>query len=420
MGQHARLSPSAAERWMNCPASVPLLEALGEEETSPYAEEGTAAHCLGELCLNTGRLPEEFLGLLFDEAPNYPVSQDMADHVSFYLDYVQEQKGDHGLILVEARLELFYSFGEHGTSDVVIIKPDGTLVVIDLKYGKGVKVSAPNNPQLRIYAGCAWGAYHELEITKVETHIVQPRLNHVSDEELSLEELSAFMDTVHTAKQVVDKPDAPFGPTEKGCMWCIKRLKHCDAQTEFCMGIMLVDFDDLDAGEMPATSESMGLDQIALVVEHTGLIKLWLNSIQAYVMSRLESGEGFPNKKLVAGKSNRKWLDEAAAMKMLRKWFLKREVVTEKIISAPQAINLAKKKLSKGQQAQLQAMVVKPQGSPTIADEDDPRKALPSIQEQVEDMDDLDELLNTSTGDDEFDGEPGGLHHPEECDLLDM
>ena len=54
--EHARLSPSAASRWISCPASVRLLEGLEQAPSSPYAAEGTKAHALAELRLAGERL----------------------------------------------------------------------------------------------------------------------------------------------------------------------------------------------------------------------------------------------------------------------------------------------------------------------------------------------------------------------------
>jgi hypothetical protein len=47
--EHAKLSPSASERWMTCPASIRMEEQVPPEPESTYAAEGTAAHSLGEI-----------------------------------------------------------------------------------------------------------------------------------------------------------------------------------------------------------------------------------------------------------------------------------------------------------------------------------------------------------------------------------
>ena len=48
MAKHAkRFSPSAAERWMTCPGSVTACLDLPNESSS-YADEGTAAHYMAE------------------------------------------------------------------------------------------------------------------------------------------------------------------------------------------------------------------------------------------------------------------------------------------------------------------------------------------------------------------------------------
>ena len=44
-GVHALLSPSAAHRWLHC-TPAPRLEALEEEKSSSFADEGTLAHAI--------------------------------------------------------------------------------------------------------------------------------------------------------------------------------------------------------------------------------------------------------------------------------------------------------------------------------------------------------------------------------------
>ena len=64
MTKHAKLSPSAADRWFNCPASIKLCEGLPQEAPNKYMLEGTKAHefaekvLLGEITID--QVPEEF------------------------------------------------------------------------------------------------------------------------------------------------------------------------------------------------------------------------------------------------------------------------------------------------------------------------------------------------------------------------
>lgn len=141
MTKHAkRFSPSAAERWMTCPGSVEACLGL-PNDSSAYADEGTAAHYMGEQILRG----VEGKSLVGKKAENgVEMTADMLLEVTKYVNYVQDVvKATGGTLLVEQRLPLVDITGEdaHGTSDVVILAGD-EIIVIDLKYGMGVKVDA--------------------------------------------------------------------------------------------------------------------------------------------------------------------------------------------------------------------------------------------------------------------------------------
>src|SRR5699024_930183 len=111
-------------------------------------------------------------------------SQEMEDYVQQYVDVVVEKineakaRSKDAVILLEQRLDFSEWVPEgFGTGDVVLIS-DGILEVIDLKYGKGVAVSAVDNPQLRLYGIGAYSQYEMLyDIDSVVMTIVQPRLD---------------------------------------------------------------------------------------------------------------------------------------------------------------------------------------------------------------------------------------------------
>ena len=183
---HALLSASAAHRWMNCPPSARLTEGIADT-TSPYAAEGTLAHEIGELILtkylHNVDLPDKWERIKAHEL----FYEGMIDEVSIYTDYVIEQfnaaiqaTGDP-LIFLETKLDFsaYVPYG-YGTGDCIIIA-DGQMEIVDLKFGKGVEVSAVDNPQLMLYA---LGAYEQFgfiyDIQTIKMTIAQVRLNHIS------------------------------------------------------------------------------------------------------------------------------------------------------------------------------------------------------------------------------------------------
>ena len=186
MGQHAILSPSGAERWLNCTPSA-RLEQQFPDTAGEAAAEGTLAHALGELLL---RLK---LGLI--TKPKYDVElkkikknklydDNMFNYADDYAGFVMEQFYEaqshtkDAIIFLEQRLNLTDYVPEgFGTGDTVIVA-DGVLTIIDLKYGKGVLVSAEANKQMMLYA---LGALKEFDymydIRLVRMIIYQPRLD---------------------------------------------------------------------------------------------------------------------------------------------------------------------------------------------------------------------------------------------------
>lgn len=171
---HAKLSASSSDRWLNCTAA-PTMEESYTDERSSFAEEGTRAHELAERCLRSGRHASSIEG-------DWP--QDMRDYVQMYLDYVRAIKGE---LLVEQRFDLGKWIPEgFGTSDAVVLD-DGVCHVMDLKYGKGVRVDATCNTQLMLYALGAYDAFDAIygPITKFVLHVCQPRLDHFDQWEVA-------------------------------------------------------------------------------------------------------------------------------------------------------------------------------------------------------------------------------------------
>lgn len=177
---HAVLSASSSKRWLNCTPSA-RLEQNFPNESSVYAEEGTAAHALGEYKLR--KYLHERVRRPTSEFDNEEMEANTDIYAEFIITTVEKIKETcpHPLVMVEERLDYSYLVPQgFGTGDCVVIA-GGILYVMDYKNGKGVFVSCDHNPQMMLYALGAYHAYGYLySITKVSMTIIQPRLENIS------------------------------------------------------------------------------------------------------------------------------------------------------------------------------------------------------------------------------------------------
>jgi len=357
MSAHATLGASNAHRWLVCPGSVEAERDI-PNTTSPFAAEGTEAHELAELSLRSG-----------PAALDAYANSEMADFVRVYLEYVQQAATGSDLFEIEQRVSYAdWIEGGFGTADAVIIK-DGVIHVCDLKYGMGVRVDAENNPQGMLYA---LGAYAENawigNIHTARISIVQPRLDHISEWEISIDALLRWAEWAKQRAETTAEPDAPRVPGEKQCRFC-KAKASCKALRDMTEAVILSEFDDLD--NMPKAN-TLSDAQMRAALDAKPLIESWLSAVEAVVKDRLSDGETFDGYKLVEGRSNRRWHDEAQAKGKLVEMLEDAAFVPRKIISPAQA----EKALGKKRAGEVADLIVKPSGAPTLAKATDPRPAL--------------------------------------------
>lgn len=239
---HAKLSASGAKRWMTCPRSVALEEEEDEKE-SPFALEGTLAHEVAEVLLKeaVGEISKSEADALLKDI-NPPI--DMIDYVGLYVercvDSYQTAKleNPNAIALIETRVEYTNWVPEgFGTCDFMIISGN-KLIIRDLKYGKGVPVSAEDNPQIRIYA---LGAIQEFgyifDIGEIEMHIDQPRLNAYTTEIMTTKDLLEWAEKEVKPKALKAYNDeGEFNPGEH-CRFCRVRAT-CKARANSILDII--------------------------------------------------------------------------------------------------------------------------------------------------------------------------------------
>ena len=383
---HAKLAPSAAFRWITCPPSA-LQEAAMPDKSSDAAKEGTAAHALAELMIkyNAGVVTKrefnsEYKKLKTSEWYNQEMEETISDYAHSVWEIYNEAKAKtkDALLFSEHRTDLSeYIPGGFGTIDVTIVADD-TLQIIDLKYGKGVKVDAPENPQLRIYALGALSEYDMLyDIKMVKTTIIQPRIDHISTEEISAEDLKSWGEkTLKPAAKIAAKGEGEYHPGEEQCRFC-RIADTCRARAGEHLKTAKDDFPDLP----PELSD----EEVADLLPRLDDLIRWAKGVQDYALNAaVNEGVKFDSYKLVEGRSVRRYKDEVAIARcLIGDGYEEEQIYEKKLLGISKMEKLVGKKhfdeLTKG-------LIEKPQGKPALVPENDKRPALDSIEEAKNDF----------------------------------
>lgn len=236
MAAHAKLSASGSKRWMECPKSVALEEYFPEEE-SPFAEEGTQAHTFAEKLLKYTLAKDSKKLAKTQEKIEKEMLNYLFDYVDYCIELYTQASLEHSdtIALIEERLDFSkWVPGGFGTGDFMIISPE-KLIVIDLKYGKGVRVDAPENTQTRLYGLGGINEYGWIyPFKEVEMHIVQPRINHISVEVLPRKTLEEWGESVVKQKaNMAEKDCGTFVPGDH-CKFCRARAV-CKARATYML-----------------------------------------------------------------------------------------------------------------------------------------------------------------------------------------
>jgi len=371
---HALLSASGSSRWLNCTPSARLEDGF-PSKTSVFAEEGTLAHEMAELKLSmfqdrTGANQDPIYDALVELRVHELYAPDMDDYTEQYVDYVIETynaaiaKDPAAMMFTETRVDFSeYVPDGFGTNDNAVIA-NKVLDVIDLKYGKGIKVSAVDNPQLKLYGIGALDAYSFMyDIEVVRLHIHQPRLDHVSVFEITVEELRAWGEEVKVQADIAFKGEGEQAPGD-WCTFC-KAKNRCVALAKEMESVAALDFSD---------PKLLTDKQLIEVYKISARMTKWLNGLSEYMLEEALSGKAWNGYKLVTGRSNRKIKDEDATIEALKAdGWTDEDVMQTKI----QSITALEKLVGKKQFTKLVgAFIDKPMGKPTLVVETDKRAAI--------------------------------------------
>ena len=379
--KHALLGASKAEQWLACPPSARLQESV-TENPSEYAEEGTVAHALAEIKLRgrvmvcNSKQRKDLKAQLDKIKVNKFYGPEMEQAVQAYVEIVEERfmaakaRSSDAVVLLEEHLDYSEWVPEgFGTGDVVLIA-DRVLEVIDLKYGKGVPVSAYNNPQLRLYGLGAWWGYNYLySVNEVHMTIIQPRLDSVSTDIVLIDPLTEWA-------ELVVKPAAVLAFAGEGgykagdhCKWC-KVKGNCRARADENMKALAHEFKD------PALMSNEEIGSILFITEQ---LQSWAKDVENYASDQALNGKPIPQWKLVEGRSNRSISDKDAAIAALKAT----ELGQEKYLKPQELLGIGEleKRLGKKEFGELLGpWVVKPPGKPCLVPETDRRSELNSVE----------------------------------------
>lgn len=378
--KHAILGASSAHRWMHCPGSVALCQQV-PNYSSPYADEGTDAHTLGELCLNDGTNAADHLGQVMPKGNE--VDEDMADAVQIYLDLIRKDQKKGDSLAIEHKFDLSNLHPDmFGTNDACIYKPkEKRLQVYDYKHGAGKPVEVEANPQLLYYAlGAALSESRPLKT--VELVIVQPRCPHsngpVRRWEVDAVELVDWSSELLKAAERTKDPDAPLVPGDY-CGFC-QAAAICPRLYEKAIELAQDDFapwEEQDPSYDPA--------ELAEKLEWLDVIDKWAKNVRQFAYNEAMHGRTPPGQKLVQKRATRKYRSDVTEPMHIQDVFIylsDDEVAERKLRSPAQLEKLIKQKFKgkaktderNAELARLDELVVKESTGFTLVPESDKRE----------------------------------------------
>lgn len=374
--KHAVLSASSSHKWLICTPSARLEEKF-PNKTSEYMAEGTLAHEIAEF-----KVRSYFLEAISKTAYTRRINklktfeyfnEEMLRHTDVYLEYIKEEAlkvRTKPFIAVEQKIDYSKYVPEgFGTADCILISTD-TLQIIDFKYGKGVKVEAEDNPQLKLYALAAleqFGMFYDIKNIKLS--IVQPRIDNISEYTLLKSELVDWGNKVVIPQ--AQKAFMGIGEFKQGehCRFC-KAKGACEFRAKENIKVV----EEIENTQDTASEACNLLDNTELseFLTRTEGVEDWIKDLRTYALEQLLKGENIPGYKVVEGKSNRKIVDQDKAFEILKANGIEEAMLYER---KPLTLTQLEKAIGKKEIAQtIGDFIEKPKGAPTLAKASDKRE----------------------------------------------
>jgi len=318
---HSPLGASACSRWWNCPGSIHLSRNI-PSRSSVYAKEGTVAHELAQKCLESGKDAHKFLGNTIDEVL---VTEEMVEAVQEYVDECRTQAAlGTRPPMIETRISLARlnpPDDMFGTADFMVVQGP-LLVVLDLKYGKGVAVAAEGNPQLKYYAlGALYALPDDIGIQRIRVGIVQPR---AAGETIKYAEYDV-MELLEWSIELIDRARVALVPTAEvnpgsWCRFC-PASGVCPAQAEKAMRAAQDVFTvDTSFAKVPAipTLSTLTVNQLAVLLDAADQIEDLIKAARSAATAMIEADPlAVPGWEMAPKRGTRQWVGESSAEKLL-------------------------------------------------------------------------------------------------------
>jgi hypothetical protein len=308
------LRPSAASRWIACPASVRLSQGIPDSPSSDAAQAGTAIHALAEDCYLFDEDPMEYIGTTKEGVKLAQWHCEMArDHVE-QIQEVEDFTGKH-TVKIEDKVTYIETreVTLRGTADVIGLGWDvDCLVICDLKTG--AQYVDEDSDQMKIYALGAIKKYG-LSLKHIELRINQPRTGGLRIHSMTLEDLRKWEDTVlMPAIDAVIDPNSQPKPSEKACQYCPAKLT-CPAQAAAFElvaaqepGIVTMKKEDI-----PAVMRRLSDDQVSDLLDRAPIVEAFVDALRKHAKERMEQGGVLQGWQLAPKRATRKWVSEESA-----------------------------------------------------------------------------------------------------------
>ena len=374
---HHRMGGSTTKRYFTCAASIPLTEKARElnlipkENTSSEpARIGSAAHILGEKCLETGCDPIDYLGTQIKvEGKKYTVDAHMVENVTIYVEACRDQvklvKAEYEAVEFNSELAHLFDGEDVGGPCDFVCFGGGVLVIMDYKNGTH-PVEIEGNTQFFKYG---LGMYEVLkdkyDIDTLRIIVIQPNCHHIDGpvrgKDYPIKELMRWkrrdlrpavrrvaqatelladnnyaLHILETGEQLPNN----LGPNAEhdACHFCpVSGI--CEQHKRLNSQLLKNDFKEDRELRLPKPNE-LTLEEAERIIKARGSITKWLEEVYNYRKHALESGVKSDNFKIVESQGNRAWRNERRVVRRIGR-LIGQEHLYSKKLQGPAALEKA-------------------------------------------------------------------------------